>query len=373
MGRSAAISRIVLIGAGHAHLHVAKHARRLIDHGAQVTLIDPDRFWYSGLATGMLGGAYEPQQNDLDPRPLIEQAGGRFLRDRLVSLDRDNRMAHLASGETVAYDAISLNVGSKVPTEKLPGADEHAWPVKPISNLHRLRRYLETCFAIDCVDRLAVVGGGATGCEVACNLAELARRHHSRAKVTLLTRGPTVLRDAPAGAGKFMLRWLRRVGVEVQVNAPVQRIESRAVVLRDGRSARAELIILATGLRASPLMAAFGLPVGEDGGLRVTAALHSPADERVFAVGDCAAFGPRPLPKVGVFGVRQAPVLLDNLLAMVRGQPLREYEPQRQFLRILNLGRGRGLAIRGNFWAHGRWCMRWKDRLDRKFLQQYRT
>lgn len=363
--------RILLIGAGHAHLHVARMAQRFARRGIAVTLVDPNHFWYSGLATGMLGGSYEPEEDRLDPAPLIEQAGGQFIRDRLVRLDRPCRRAWLASGESIEYDLVSLNVGSQVPVEKIPGAAEHGWPVKPISNLYRLRRYLETCFPIHCFDHLAIVGGGPTGCEIACNLAELAHRHGDEPRISLLVRGSRILPNQPPGAARFLTRWLKKQGVSVQLETPVERMEERALVTPSGRTA-AGLTILATGLRAPTLTRQLDLPLGEDGGLRVNAALRSPGDPRVFGAGDCISFGPRALPKVGVFGVRQAPVLADNLFAAITGQPLRAYEPQKRYLTILNIGRGRGLAIRGRLWAQGRWCMRWKGRLDRRFLAAHR-
>ncbi|MEX2672215.1 MAG: FAD-dependent oxidoreductase [Phycisphaeraceae bacterium] len=371
-------AQVVLIGAGHAHLHVARSARQLVEQGRQgvggvrVTLVDPGRFWYSGLATGMLGGAYEPQQNDLDPAPLIEAAGGTFVRDALVSIDRGNRVVRLASGESLGYDALSLNLGSRVPVEEIPGAAEHAWPVKPISNLHRLRRYLETCFAVDCLDHMAVVGGGPTGCEVACNLAELARRHQSSAKVTLFTRASRLLPHGPHGASRFMRRWMRRQNIDVHVNMPIERVDHHHVTGR-GQKFPADLTVMATGLRPPRLVQELGLPVGEDGGLLVDAPLHSPADRRIFGAGDCITFGPRPLAKVGVYGVRQGPILLHNLRAAVTDQPMRPFRPQRTFLAILNIGRGQGLALRGRLWAHGAWCMWWKDYLDRRFLAAHRV
>ncbi|MGH7483753.1 MAG: pyridine nucleotide-disulfide oxidoreductase, partial [Longimicrobiales bacterium] len=107
------------------------------------------------------------------------------------------------------------------------------------------------------------------------------------------------------------------------------------------------------------------------GALRVDAALRAIHDPRVFAVGDCAAFEPRPLPRVGVYAVRQAPVLFENLVAAAEGAPLRAYHPQRRHLLILNLGAGEGLAVRGRLHGHGRAAFRLKDWLDRRFLERY--
>ena len=63
---------VVLVGAGHAHLHVAKCAAAF----GRLTLIDPGLFWYSGIATGMLGGTYDRADDVIDPKTLVERHGG---------------------------------------------------------------------------------------------------------------------------------------------------------------------------------------------------------------------------------------------------------------------------------------------------------
>mgnify|MGYP006304448379 CR=1 FL=1 len=113
------------------------------------------------------------------------------------------------------------------------------------------------------------------------------------------------------------------------------------------------------------------IPADRVGGIHVDATLRSPADERVFAVGDCARFLPSPLPRIGVFGVRQAPVLLHNLAAAVAGDALAEYHPQRRWLSILDLGDATGLLLYGPFWFMGRPALWLKQRLDRGFVQGF--
>ncbi len=77
---------VFLVGAGHVHLHVAARAEEFVERGARVILIDPSEFWYSGLATGMLGGSYEPAEDQVNPRALIEAHGGEFIQDRVEEI-----------------------------------------------------------------------------------------------------------------------------------------------------------------------------------------------------------------------------------------------------------------------------------------------
>ena len=110
----------------------------------------------------------------------------------------------------------------------------------------------------------------------------------------------------------------------------------------------------------------------------MTPALHTPADDRVFAVGDCADIrGPGVpdggLPKVGVFGVRAAPVLLRNLAARAKGDPLKNYKPQRVWFASQNLGDGTGLASYGPLHWRGRSALLIKRGIDRRFMARYRA
>ncbi|MDQ4146588.1 MAG: hypothetical protein M3120_02665 [Pseudomonadota bacterium] len=125
-------------------------------------LIGPDAFWYSGMATGMLGGMYTPEEDQINPSGLIAALGGEFLRDRVDAIDTKRNLVHLASGGARAYDYLSLNVGSQVNVDLIPGmtADSDVYSVKPVNNLWRLRQRLETEYGSGESPRLVVVGGG---------------------------------------------------------------------------------------------------------------------------------------------------------------------------------------------------------------------
>ncbi len=366
---------IVLIGAGHAHLHVAAHADQLIGAGARVTLISPGDFWYSGMASGMLGGDYDDADDRLDPKALVEHAGGRFLPGFVEAIDRRRRLLHLSAGPPVAYDWVSLNLGSRVDTSAIRGLEASAAviPAKPIDNLWRLRGELESALAApDPLPRLVVVGGGPTGAELAANLLALGARYGRRLELTLASDGPRLLPDAPRAASAWLSRRLVRRGLRLALGARARAYEEDRLVLDNGSSLACDRLIVATGLVAPTLTRELGLENDPDQGLAVTPALHAHGDDRLFAVGDCAWRPDAPHPKLGVFGVRQAPLLLNNLRASLTGEPLQAYHPQRRYLSILNLGDARGLALWGSLWWSGRSALKLKRRLDHRFMAGYR-
>ncbi|SKA20641.1 NAD(P)/FAD-dependent oxidoreductase [Consotaella salsifontis] len=359
--------RVVLVGAGHAHLALILAADRFRSAGAELVIVDPGRFWYSGRASALLGGTIEADEDTVNIGELCAACGVRLITGRAVGLDGRERTVFLEEGQPVGYDLASFNVGSVVGAP-FPVRSDNVWPVKPVSGLLRLRQALE---AARRPISIIVVGGGASGCEIAANLAGLAERRRLDLHITLVGRGERLLPSAPSGAGAYMERRLRAGGCRLVLGRKVDSVQGQRVVLDDGGALAFDHCVLATGLVAAPLVGRLGLPVDPAGGLLVAPTLASLADARVFAAGDCAAIDGHPLPKVGVYGVRAAPVLLANLLSSLSGAPLRSYRPQRRFLSILDLGDGAGLALRGRLWFPGRAMGWWKRRLDGVFLAKY--
>ncbi|MEM7567564.1 MAG: FAD-dependent oxidoreductase [Pseudomonadota bacterium] len=378
---------VVLVGAGHAHLHVAEQGRRFAEAGIDLVLIDPGRFWYSSMATGLLGGEYEPEEDSLDPHALITARGGRSIRDKAVAVDRRARTVALAGGGVQPYDVLSLNVGSHVPRHLVVEGTPHVWAAKPITALLDLRRTLEAAWEDDAEarPRAVVVGLGLGGAETALNLDALARRREARIAVTVLGGGAPRTRTT-----RRLIALLEERGVTVRPDATVARVAAGEIALEGDERLAFDHVVLATGLSAHPLVGALGLAHDAQAGLFVSPTLNAPDDPRVFAAGDCAAIVGAPRPKVGVFGVRAAPILCDNLLTAAKDGPepdsLRPYRPQTRWLWVANLGDGTGLGAWGGevgtapgarlrpgvLWR-GRSALWLKETIDARFMARYRA
>lgn len=366
---------IILIGAGHVNLHVAARARVLIEQGARVILIDPGVFWYSGMATGMLGGRYEAAEDQLDPKLVIEAAGGEFYRGRVTAVEPEKGRVKLADGNEMIYDYLSINVGSRVKSENIRTGAEDAsvWPVKPIANLQKFRAFLESRFRMGEKPRLAVVGGGSAGVEMAANLKALGRRFGINIPVALIAKSERVLPAATPGASRSLRRNLIRNGINLHCKTKILEREGKSLIADGGNRIEADYVVLATGLQAQSLVHSCNLPTGTEGGLLVDSKLQSVGDNRIFAGGDCAEMEGDSLPNIGVFGVRQAAYIHTNLLASLENRQLAEYKPQKKYLAILNLGDKTGFATWGKLWWKGRLSMKLKDFIDQRFLNSYRS
>ena len=225
----------------------------------------------------------------------------------------------------------------------IPGAWEHGLPIKPLDRF--LARLGEKEAQLPEGAPVVVAGGGAGGSELALALAH--RLRAIRPKVTLATDTDDVLLTHSEPVRARMRAALAEAGVTVRTSATTVAVLPEQVALQDGTALPSTLTVLATGGAPVPWLAGSGLAVDARGFLAVGEALASTSHPDVFASGDIAAFTPRPLPKAGVYAVRQGPVLAKNLRLAAQGKALTPFQPQQRFLSLLSCGGRRAIASYG--------------------------
>lgn len=300
-------------------------------------------------------------EGQINVASLARSAGIAHHNGLLSGLDVRAGVVVTDDGTAIAYDVLSLNIGSAVSPPGMTVAGD-VLRVKPLSDLAGLD---ERLVVVDSPSRITIAGAGSSGLELAAHLS----LRHDVARVTVLDAGATIASDLPAGARRRLQRLLDRRGVEVRLSTPLHHLSGTEAVCADSSVVEHDMAILATGLAAPAIVEEIGL--GDRDGIPVRATLQHRDHDHIYAGGDCANFLPVPLPRVGVHGVRQAPVLLASLLARRSGDELPTYVPQEKSLSILDLGGGVGLAVRGDLWWFGRsalWLKRW---IDRKWLAKY--
>jgi selenide,water dikinase len=366
---------LVLVGGGHAHALALRMLAMRPVAGVRTTLISPASHTpYSGMLPGLLAGHYSFEQTHIDLARLCQWAGVRFLAAEVTALDPAARSLTLAGRPAVGYDLLSIDIGSCPELDSVPGARAHAVPVKPVAGLWRrwsaLRQRLEARAGGGAL-RVAVVGGGAGGVELAMAIAH--RLAGTPVGIDLWCAGPEILEGYNRRSRAAVVAALARQRVSVHTGCRVVGVEPRSLLLADGTRAVFDELFWCTGASAAPWIAGSGLHTDQAGFLAVRDTLQSLGDERVFGSGDIAIQVNHPRPRAGVFAVRQGPVLACNLRAALLLQPLREHRPQRRFLSLVSLGEKRAVADRGLFSASGRWVWRWKDRIDRAFMDRFKT
>ena len=341
------MKRVLLIGAGHAHLVVLRSLAQKPLYGARIMLINPHaRQVYSGMLPGILAGHYRRAEAEIDIGSLAESGYVELEKGAVERLDPDRRQVYLKGGKSFRYDCASLNVGSAIDAS-LPGA-EHALAVKPYDDfLARLR----------IAERVAVIGAGAAGAEIAMAL------RHRGALVTLYSDKP---RLSPR-----MVRQLRRRKVDYRPGMPVTAIEPGPVVIAGTARQDFELTLLATGATPLSWLRGCGLATDDRGFVLVHATLQSVSHPEIFALGDCATMRGPAHPRSGVYAVRHGEALIENLRRLLSGAPLEPYVPQKRALVLLTCGTRYAIAERGAWSAQGRWVWWWKDRIDRRWVRSF--
>lgn len=368
---------IVLLGAGHTHAHVLRMWRMRPIADARLTCVSNFPVaTYSGMLPGALAGLYPPQRMCIDLVRLCAAAGVRLLEAEVTGLDVQCRELLLADRPPLPFDVLSIGIGSVPRTAGVPLEAELVLPIKPMQTfLQRLAQRLEQIAALRAGQplRVAVVGAGAGGVEIACCLPRFveSKLPGTPLELSLVDAHDDILRGAPRGTAKAARGQLERRGVRLLLGHAVRAVQQGGLWLCDGSRHDVDLVLWATTATGPPLLRQLGLATDDDGFLLVRSTLQSLEHDHIFAVGDSATQRDHPTPKAGVYAVRQGPVLWENLQRFVRGQALQAYRPQRGFLSLLNLGDGRAILSYKGLTFTGRWCWRLKDRIDSRFMDMY--
>jgi len=398
---------VVLVGAGHTHALVLESWAKRTAPEARLTLVtDRETLLYSGMIPGVIAGEYDVRDATIDAFGVGLRAGARLVSGRVVHVDPVARRITLEGGGTLDYDVASLDVGS-VPAglSRMGDAVVAAKPLGPLrGRLETLQGGVVGQAAPRCGPRpdpesttgsgaqsgsgtqsgsggsggsgvpsgsrapVVVVGGGAAGVEISAAV----RACLDGRSVILVERGDRLLPTYRPRISARVLRALRRRGIEVRFGTEVRAADEGRIHLASGGALPSALTIWVTGAAAPPLLRASPLPVDAGGFVSVGDDLRVLGTDDLFAAGDCASLPGAGAPKAGVHAVRQAPVLLENLWARLRGRSLTRYEPQRDFLMLLNLGDGTALGTKWGIVAEGRWVRRLKDVIDRRFVERFR-
>jgi selenide,water dikinase len=376
MSRGAAAG-IVLVGGGHAHVHVLAALGR--EASLRVTLVsDQLKTPYSGMLPGVIAGLYDVDAAHIDLTRLTAASHARLVQARCTGLDRANKRVLCADGTSVPYDILSLDVGSTPTLDTIAGAREHGIAVKPIGTfLQKFDHLRADCRRPDGPRRIVVVGGGAGGVELILSVrtrlrAEAAQegRDPQRFTFTLVTDG-VILSTHNARVRAAFRRIFAGRGIQLLENHRVTTLHAGGIDLVDGRTLPSDATLIVTPAGAPDWFKTTGLALDDKGFLAVGPTLQSLNDAQVFAAGDCAALIETPREKAGVYAVRAGPVLAENLRRLAQGQTPLPWRPQARHLALISTGERYAVGSRGWLKFEGRWVWTLKDWIDRRWMRQY--
>jgi selenide,water dikinase len=360
---------LVLIGGGHAHALVLRRWGMKPLPGARLTLINPGPSApYTGMLPGHIAGHYDREALEIDLVRLARFAGARLILGEAEGIDLARRRVRVKGRGEIAYDVTSIDIGIASDPPRLKGFAEHGIAAKPLgAYAERWAEFRKAVADGRVPPEIAVIGAGVGGVELALAMAHALRDFAPR--LTLI-EARAALPHIGAGARRALMARLSAAGITlIEGVAPVE-VTAQAVRLADGREIPSRLTVGVAGARPHGWLAETGLKL-VDGFIEIGPDLRT-SDPRVFAAGDCAHMSHAPRPKAGVYAVRQAPVLAHNLAeALTGGARFRRYRPQRDYLKLVSLGEKAALADKFGLRLEGRLLWRWKDRIDRRFMEKF--
>lgn len=364
---------LVLAGGGHAHMVTLANLHQFVEKGYNVTVIGPsEHHYYSGMGPGMLGKTYMPEEIRFATKLVVEKKGGTFVLGKVVRIDADSQIVHLESGDSVPYDVISCNLGSQVPQDIIKDGLEDIYLAKPIERLLEAQERILELGSRKKIT-IGIIGGGPSAVEIAGNIWKLTRCPDMQpADIKILT-SKTIMPHHPDGVRIKAQASLKRRGIEIVEGCNVNEIRTGRVTEASGKTHDLDIIFLAIGVKPNPVFKASGIPTGPDGGLLVNRNLQSTEYGNIFGGGDCIYYNETPLAKVGVYAVRQNPIIYYNLMASLDGTELKSFDPGGDYLLIFNLGDGTGIFHKRWILFGGRLAFLIKDYIDRKFMKTFQA
>lgn len=356
-------TQIVVVGGGAGGLELVRRlGARLGRERFDIILVERNRthIW-KPLLHEVAAGSLDANLDEVGYRSHCHRWRYRFFYGTMEGIDRANRRVLIASildedgrevmgAHSIRYDYLVLAVGSVTNDFGTPGVAEHCLSLDSQTQADQFRqRLLNQCLrvsrvmsadpAADAYVRVAIVGGGATGVELAAELfsAAAALRYYglevfdeTRLKITLIEAGPRILPVLPEKLAEAAHSELEALGVRVMTGVPVAEARSDGMVTQTGEFIEANLRVWAAGVKApDTLKGLAGLETNAVDQLVVRETLQTTRDERIFAIGDCASFTPAgaagPVPPRAQAAHQMADRTFANLLALLADAPLKPF------------------------------------------------
>jgi selenide,water dikinase len=381
---------LVLVGGGHSHAIVLLQWGIQPLPGVNLTLItDQTHAPYSGMLPGHIAGFYDFETCHIDLVSLAKFAGARFCLDRALYLDLSQQKVLCAEYAPIAFDLLSIDIGSTPETTTVPGAATYGIPAKPVPQFLAAWNQLlrEVVQNPGRSWQFAIVGGGAGGVELA--LAMRARLRSLKAKnwqIHLFHRDRSLMPYHNPWIQKKFEQILLKAEIKVHLQQAIQAVTPATVapVLSPSSPPPLSLctdaglvfpcdrLFWVTQASAPAWIQESGLKTDEKGFILVADTLQSLSHPHILAAGDIATMVNYPRPKAGVFAVRQGLPLFQNLRRLCQNQASQPFEPQAEILALIGTGQGKAVASRGRWgWGPSRLLWLWKDWIDRQFMEQF--
>ena len=330
------------------------------------------------MLPGYVEGLWQEEDLHIDLRHLAAAANARMIVATVTGIDVDLKKIYFDDRPALRFDVLSINIGGQHSLAMIDGAEKNAIPVKPISQF-------QTQFdALICSKpqqnpvqnlpkKLAVIGGGAAGCELALALITRWKAETGTGpELSLITDKDRLMPQMASKAAELVEKTLRAGGADILYGSRVTMINANNLTMCSGKTLGFDACFLVTQVAAPFWLADTGLDLDSHGFVTVTPTLQSTSHPYIFAAGDIAAVSHSPRPKAGVFAVRAGKILAHNLRRYILAKPLTSWTPQKHYLALIGTGDRRAIAVRGDLVMAGRLFWHLKCWVDRRFMKKFK-
>jgi NADH:ubiquinone reductase (H+-translocating) len=329
--------RVIVVGAGFAGLAAVRELDRA---GARVTLIDKNVYsTFQPLLYQVATGGLNPGDVAYPVRAFARNRAARFRLGELDRIDAAARTITLTDGAVLGYDYLILGTGVSAAYYGIPGAAEHTLGLYTRRDAIALRDHLMARLERQDIEGpgttvdFTVVGGGATGVELAGTLAELRDAlaaafpevDKADVHIRLVEMAPVLLAPFHPSLQAYALKELRRRGVNVLLSTKIREIEANRVTLADGQELPSDMTVWAAGVSAPEQVRGWGLRQGRGGRIEVGPDLRVAGQDRIFAAGDVALIEDQPLPQLAQPAIQTGRYAAKQIEAAMTGRPAGEF------------------------------------------------
>lgn len=355
--------RLILAGGGHGHVNVISKRDQLPADLEVLLITNNKRQYYSGMLPAYVEDIYDKDDISFNMEELCRDHGIRLVLDQIIEIHSDKKTVITENGE-YPYDYLSMNLGSTA-VEAFDIDPETSSYVKPIQQVVDFKEKLDQEISgSDQRYRLLIIGAGASGIELALAF----NSQFDQLEIEIIAASDRLLPIFNDRTRSIIEKELKKKNITIHLDERLLKIEGQQI--RTDKNLRAfDYLLICNGVHGVPIQFT-GFDTTDENYVLVDEYLM--ADESSLAMGDMIQLIPYPdVPKAGVYAIRQAPILFENLKKLIEGRPLEElqaYQPQHTYLQIINGGHQQGIANYGPFALKGKWAWKLKDKIDKDYM-----
>jgi selenide, water dikinase len=363
------LADLVFLGGGHAQIEAIRSFAMNPVHGLRLTIVTKNiRTPYSGMLPAYLEGVWDDDDLHIDLAHLAQFSGARLIVAPCTGIDADGHKLLFDDRPPLHFDILSINIGGQPDLGSIEGAANHVIPVKPIAEFQKA---FDDLLATGLPNRLAVIGGGAAGCELALAINKRWRDHGASPQMTLYSRSTRLMPQMAPRASQLMFGALLDAGIKLQLGRAVEKVDLGMIRFGDNTSDAFDACFLVSAVRPPRWLSATSLELDDSGFIAVHPTLQSKSHANIFAAGDIATISGSPRPRAGVFAVRAGPVLAKNLRKYLHGHALKRWSVQKRYLAIIGTADNGAIASWGQFGVKADGFLALKHLIDRRFMAKY--